>query len=740
MRRTLLISLLLTLLGTIFVAVPVLAYTYRAPVAVTNNSTTTSYTMLPIAVSVNNTSLIDNGFMQVNGLDSRIETLGGADKPHMVADNATYFAVPVSASSQVNLYYSLGNSDLTTMPMVFGYGGYCTVIDDPVLEPTDNFSIESSLYIVADDAIQSNVVSKYDSGDGGLEIFADSGNITAWIAQASTDNVILRPNGTGDVTNISNVTGASTHWEAVSDANDASEVHQNSTSYLQDLYTLDNSGYYGPIDSVNFYFRIKSNGGTVWATPCFKIDGVTYNGTEQTATIIATKNQLFAASPATGTSWSWSEINSMQVGIFLKGNTNSEYCYDIWLVVTYHDSVVITSAITDEEHEISIGAIGSSENTTYRPTGDGSINDFYGTDHYLKVDEEVADNYTTYIQSSTHYYTFINLAIKENGVVTYTSDNKTIGYWPTWNSVNETWTTRPSDGLPFTGNDINNLEFGIKVPNGQVELFTISSSLPSVAAVDSVTVYAVASYTDAIPGGYGTMLTQVYVVVNYSEQFSMAIDGDVVDSVSLGGTSVPDNSSDWVFGSSATPYINSCSIIIGGNPKSSYAPVTVVRGTNLPNTTTPGSYNGTIVWGSNPAGVSVSLGGLVSAGQPEVGETLEEISRDLLPNPTGTSDWFAEPDVSGSLLTNPLRPLITMVSDNTTMTEIQVWRYFGLVVVVLVTVMAVKAVPRHLVIAAVAAGVATVGMVVWTVWPLWALALLALYAIGGFVSERSPSL
>ena len=154
-----------------------------------------------------------------------------------------------------------------------------------------------------------------------------------------------------------------------------------------------------------------------------------------------------------------------------------------------------------------------------------------------------------------------------------------------------------------------------------------------------------------------------------------------------------------------------------------------------------GTNDGTVTWGANPAGIGAILSSMVSSDQPGLWTPSDEPVRDIMPE-IETSDWFVEPavGVGESLRTNPMRPIITMVSDNTTITELQTWRWMGIIIVLLVTALTVKAVPKHLVIACFAGGAATVAMVVSTIWPLWALVLLVLYALGGWVSERSPSL
>lgn len=152
-----------------------------------------------------------------------------------------------------------------------------------------------------------------------------------------------------------------------------------------------------------------------------------------------------------------------------------------------------------------------------------------------------------------------------------------------------------------------------------------------------------------------------------------------------------------------------------------------------------GDEDGRITWGANPTGVTVVLSSLVSSAQPSLVVDIDQPARDVMPE-IETTDWFIEPAITGSLLTNPMRPLVTLVSDNTTITELQSWRWLGIAIVLLVTITGAKLVPKHLAIACFAGATGTMVMVVMTIWPLWTLVLLALFAIGGWVSERSPSL
>ena len=151
------------------------------------------------------------------------------------------------------------------------------------------------------------------------------------------------------------------------------------------------------------------------------------------------------------------------------------------------------------------------------------------------------------------------------------------------------------------------------------------------------------------------------------------------------------------------------------------------------------SNNGTFTWGTTPAGVAVSLSSLVAESQPSIGATEEDVTRDILPE-AGSSDWFVEPDVSESLLNNPLRPFVTILSDTTTLTERQAWTWLGIAFVLFVLVLSAFSVKGHYIISGVATGVAMGACIAMTIFPLWALVFIIVAIALGAVSERSPSL
>lgn len=218
----------------------------------------------------------------------------------------------------------------------------------------------------------------------------------------------------------------------------------------------------------------------------------------------------------------------------------------------------------------------------------------------------------------------------------------------------------------------------------------------------------------------------------------ISIDGAAATTVALAGASVANNGNSWVLMSNQTPYWNYYRHSVGGTLVGWYQPNAVVLTTVLPDRAGT-AENGVITWGANPAGVGATLGSMTSSGQPGVGGTIDTGTNDILPVAGGT-DWRPIPGVSATLQANPLRPIVTAISDNTTLSEYQVWVWFGIIFVVFVTVLVGSRVRGHHLITGIAASAAIILLVVWTVFPLLSLLVVVLAIWGGLISERSPSL
>lgn len=140
MRNKIIRSIILASLATLLVVYPALAaYLYYAQYTI-SNSTATAYDMLAVNKDASNEWMAANGFMKATALDTRIETLGGTELPWMVSTDRTTTASPVPATSDVNLYYTMGNdTDATSMDVITGYDGLITIPDSVPLEPGNLF-------------------------------------------------------------------------------------------------------------------------------------------------------------------------------------------------------------------------------------------------------------------------------------------------------------------------------------------------------------------------------------------------------------------------------------------------------------------------------------------------------------------------------------------------------------------------------------------------------------------------
>jgi len=211
--------------------------------------------------------------------------------------------------------------------------------------------------------------------------------------------------------------------------------------------------------------------------------------------------------------------------------------------------------------------------------------------------------------------------------------------------------------------------------------------------------------------------------------------------VMTSGAGVPDNANPIVFGqNNVTPYVEYIEMKVGDNQQLYYKPNEMITGTTLPDRGSDATSNpATITWGSNPAGVTIAVGSMTSSGQPSIGAVTTDPTREILPI-VGGGSWNTEPDVSGTLLANPFRPIIVAVSDNTSLTERQTWVWTGIAFVVMVFGVSARSLKGHVGLAGVATGVALVINIVTTIFPIIVLPFAVLLIVGGLVSERSASL
>ncbi|MCP4704747.1 MAG: prepilin-type N-terminal cleavage/methylation domain-containing protein [candidate division Zixibacteria bacterium] len=151
----------------------------------------------------------------------------------------------------------------------------------------------------------------------------------------------LRPDGAGSITNLTN-SGCSNNYECVDEVSaddDATYVERKSNSYATDIYSITNSSVgAGTIDSVEVYCRTKKAQTNGNVRPTLYIGGSEYNGTAQgLTTSYVDYLQSWTINPNTSLAWTWSNINSLEVGVSIKGQNSGKpaYCTQVWIIVYY---------------------------------------------------------------------------------------------------------------------------------------------------------------------------------------------------------------------------------------------------------------------------------------------------------------------------------------------------------------------------------------------------------------------
>ncbi len=243
----------------------------------------------------------------------------------------------------------------------------------------------------------------------------------------------------------------------------------------------------------------------------------------------------------------------------------------------------------------------------------------------------------------------------------------------------------------------------------------------------------------AISVTYNSMTSDEYDITTAIDTVNMTlyIDGLPVATTPLGAIVVPVSGNDWyLMQGNSLSYMGSYTHTAGGNI-TQYQPSATISGVTLPDEV--GTNDGVITWGANPAGVGAILGSMSSSGQPSIGGASDTSTRDILP-PVGGTDWRPDAGVSATLQANPMRSIVTAISDNTTLSEYQVWVWFGIIFVVFITVLVGSRVNGHHLITGIAASAAIIMMIAWTVFPLLSLLVVVLAIWGGLISERSHSL
>ena len=156
--------------------------------------------------------------------------------------------------------------------------------------------------------------------------------------------VTLRPNGAGGHTGLT-ATPATNNYTRVDEAvvDDTDFVSRSIVTYDYDLYALEDHSIPAgsTVNSVTLYYRYKvgDGGGTACEKPAIYENSTLTYGTEACGNSTSWVNGSWAKTtkPSDSGAWSLTDINNLQVGIGLHGDSDYAvaYCSQIYVVVDY---------------------------------------------------------------------------------------------------------------------------------------------------------------------------------------------------------------------------------------------------------------------------------------------------------------------------------------------------------------------------------------------------------------------
>ena len=179
-----------------------------------------------------------------------------------------------------------------------------------------------------------------------------------------TDDIIYRPNAVGDATEIKfQYPDSGDHWDKVDEATadgDSTYIYLSSTPWEDDLYNTANHSTQtagGDINYVEVFMesRASANATQPSAHVLIKTNGVSYNGTSENLTpSYATYSYQWSINPSTNTTWTWNEIDNLQIGVGMRkaGAGIDSLCTQVYTEVSFDAPPLTGNTPTDNLFEV----------------------------------------------------------------------------------------------------------------------------------------------------------------------------------------------------------------------------------------------------------------------------------------------------------------------------------------------------------------------------------------------------
>lgn len=352
----------------------------------------------------------------------------------------------------------------------------------------------------------------------------------------------LHPSAAGCATELTPI-GAANNWQCVDDPtatpdDDTTYVYNDLAATKYDMYETEPSTVTptGIINYVQVFSMAKSHEIPQAASGIYKIiitddacSSIYKSDNKNLITSYTTHSNAWTTNPSTATDWTWADIGNLQIG----NECNSP------------------------------GVEYPSQQLTLRPNATGDLSEQHvylaacpgAGNHYMCVDEETPDWFTTCLFASSNYpYTLdasdlynITDHTTETGIIvsvtvfawvlnnyehvsnwartiiktnatTYQGDTVYLTDIDTWELISDTYTTNPFTAAAWSWAEIDALQIGSRLHAANGTIYCTQ-------------VYAIVTYTPASDNPE-IRTTQQYVVVNYSEESECTLNAPEQISVS----------------------------------------------------------------------------------------------------------------------------------------------------------------------------------------------------------------
>jgi hypothetical protein len=151
----------------------------------------------------------------------------------------------------------------------------------------------------------------------------------------------IRPTGAGDETSITYQYPDSTyHWDKVDEVSPddgGTDVYEQSTGFLRDLYALEDPSLSGTINWIKVWIRCKGDSPGNYAKTSIKTGGTIYDVTKTITLSWADYSTQYTENPQAGGAWTWAQINALQAGVSLVSAAGKDYsyCTQVYVEIDY---------------------------------------------------------------------------------------------------------------------------------------------------------------------------------------------------------------------------------------------------------------------------------------------------------------------------------------------------------------------------------------------------------------------